>query len=374
MLRKLKTLKKYQIILVVLLSLFFLSACSIKEIEKSAFIAEIGIDSSGNSEKPFKVTLKIYNPTSSIKESDSPNYIYISEDGKSITDAIRLLETKVDKRLEFGHLKFIILGEESIEKLQIRDMLDFFSRRPDIQLISWVMIGRPSAEHIVKMVPKSETAAYTSLFNYFDQNANESPFIVSRFLFDFRRKYFDEGVDPVLPIVETEEQEFKIDSALIIGENKNTVALDTNETRIYDILKGNVFKADLIVDTENEYFMIEADKIHVNYQTVEDSDGSITLKVHINAKGIIVESKKHLEIDNLKKYNELAGKHATELTKKFIIKLQESEIDPIGFGVRYQTTKLHNHLMSYEEWMKAYKDADLDIKVTFELKSTGQLG
>ncbi|SOC44079.1 Ger(x)C family spore germination protein [Ureibacillus acetophenoni] len=373
MIRKNPSLKKCQLILF-FLALCFLSGCSFKEIEKSAFIAGIGIDPSENSERPYKVSLKIFNQTGTVKDNPEPSYIYVSEEGKSITDAIRLLETKVDKRLEFGHLKIILLGEDAIKELQITDMLDFLMRRPDIQLISWVMVGRPSAEKVLQMVPETETAAYPSLYNYFDLNANESPYIITTYLFEFRRQFLEKGVEPVIPIIEIEQGQFVVDKAIVIGENKTFLELDSLDTKIFNILLNRAVKADLIVEHEDELFMVELDRFNMDYQAVENADGTVTLKITFDAKGLITESKNPLDVENLPKFTEWTEAKATEDGKKFLSKLKEGGFDPIGFGLYYKGSKLHNELMDYDEWKKQYKNAKIEFNINLNLTGTGQLG
>lgn len=360
--------------IVLVLSLFFISACSLKEIEKSAFIAGIGIDLSDNQEKPYKVTLKIYNLVGTIRDNPQPNYTYVSEEGKTITDAIRLLETRIDKRFEFGHLKIIILGEESVKKQNIKNTLDFLMRRADIQLISWVMVARPSAEKIIKHVPSTETAAYPALYNYFDHNANESPLIVTEYLFEFSRRYQEQGIEPTIPIIEIEKEQFKIDKSLVVGENGKSLELTSEETKIFNILKGNVAKADLIVDREDKLFTIEVDRFKVDYQVVENPGAPLTLKIEMDVKGIITESKTDIKIEKLHEYNRLAEAAATENVDKFLTKLIGGGFDPVGFGLRYKTKHLHNNQMNYDEWKKEYQNANIDVKINIELKATGQIG
>ncbi|WP_369333528.1 Ger(x)C family spore germination C-terminal domain-containing protein [Lysinibacillus antri] len=49
-------------------------------------------------------------------------------------------------------------------------------------------------------------------------------------------------------------------------------------------------------------------------------------------------------------------------------------MDPIGFGLKYRTKKLHNKLMDYEEWLALYPHASINISVRVQLESTGLLG
>nr|WP_106782629.1 Ger(x)C family spore germination protein [Lysinibacillus timonensis] len=364
------------IIFFILLSLFtfLLSACSFKEIDKHAFVSAIGIDTTGDETKPYNVTLKVFNPTSSIKESGEPNYTFISEEGESLTEAIRILETNIDKKLDFGHLKAIVLGEDSVKEHNMDDLLDFLTRRPDIQLIAWVLVARPNAEEIIKMIPKTETAAYPALYNFFDQNANESPYVVTTFLFEFRRQITELGVDPVLPIVESKEEEYKINKSMVIAEDGHPVELDPLETQLFNLIKNEVSSANLKVGGKDDFFMIEADRFKKNYQPEISPDGSLSLKLEFSFKGMIVESSTEMHLNQLPQYNERAEKEGTKTLTDLLTKLRDEGIDPIGFGVRYRTTVLHNQLMSYDEWMKLYEDAKIDVKINADLKGTGLLG
>ena len=69
----------------------------------------------------------------------------------------------MDKELDFGHTKMLVFDKKILEK-DMKESLDFFIRRRDFQMVSWVAVGKPSAEKVVKVEPDSEMSG-SSLFS-----------------------------------------------------------------------------------------------------------------------------------------------------------------------------------------------------------------
>lgn len=365
--------KLFLLVLIPIISL--LSGCEFKDIDKNVFVSMIGIDKSEEEGKPYKITLKLYVPTSSFKQSPEPEYSYISHSGETLTEAIRILETYSDKELEFGHTKLIVIGEELLKENKAMELLDFLMRRPDIQLISWVAVGRPSAEKIVKMIPQGENAAYPALFNYFDGIGTESQYIVSTYLFDFARRMKESSIDIILPIIEVkkEESHFEVNKSLIFTNDGEPHELDTYATLLVNMILKNVEVADLFVKKEGHYFFTKIDSIKSKYKVkiLDNNQVELDIKIHLN--GFISESKKALDPEELTYYNQLFKQEGKENFKKALSELTKKGYDPIGFGLDYKARTWHNDRMSDEEWKEAYKNAKIKVEVIPGLKSTGAI-
>lgn len=359
-----------------LLPLFILlSGCEFKDIDKDVFVAMIAIDQSDEADKPYKITLKLYEPSSSFKDAPQPEYSYLTQNGKTLSEAIRLLESYSDKELEFGHSKLIVVGEDLVKSEKSKEITDFLLRRPDIQMISWIAVGRPSAEKIIKMVPQGETAAYPELFNYFDDNGTESQYIVTTYLFKLRRSMEEEGIDAVLPIIEIndEDSHFEVNKSMIVRDKKEPYEFDSLNTSLYSILSKNTDAADLVVDEDGEYFIATIDKIKVKHKVNIKSGNNIELDIKIKLYGYISESKNALESRRLPFYNELFKKEAEEKFTHFFTEMTKHGYDPLGFGINYKSKTFHNHRMNTREWEEAYKNAEIKISITPGLKSTGSI-
>lgn len=361
-------------IVILIFSTVFLSGCAFKDIDKSVFVAMIAIDTSDDEEKPYKVTLKLYEPTGSFKEATEPEYSYLTENGQSLSEAIRKMESYSDKELEFGHSKLIVLGEELVKENKNIEILDFLLRRADIQMISWITVGRPTAEEVIKMVPQGESAAYPELFNYFENNGTNTPYIVTTHLYKFRRNMKENGIDTVLPIIEMnkEAEHFEVNKSLLIAQNKEPHELNPLNTMIYNMLTRNS-DANLLINENGDYFIAYIDTIKSKYKVNLKDQSNIKLDLKISLNGSVSESQKHMKNKDLPKYNEELKKESEEKIMAFVMEMKNLGYDPMGFGIDYKAKVLHNRRMTDAEWMEAYKKAKVNVTVVPGLKSTGSI-
>ncbi|MEK4386096.1 Ger(x)C family spore germination protein [Solibacillus sp. FSL W7-1464] len=362
-------------LLLIVLGSVLLTGCAFKDIDKSVFVAMIALDVSDDEEKPYKVTLKLYEPTGSFTEATEPQYSYLSENGETLSEAIRIMESYSDKELEFGHSKLIVLGEELVKEDKNKEILDFLIRRPDIQMISWIAVGRPNAEDIIKMIPQGESAAYPELFNYFDSNGTTTPYIVTTHLFEFRRNIKEDGIDSVLPIIEIndEDQHFEINKSLLLALNKEPLELGSLNTSIYNMLSRSVKHANLLIKEDGDHFIANIDTVKSKYNVKVINPSEIQLNINISLYGSIAESHKPMINKNLPKYNEELKKESEEKFMAFITEMKKSGYDPLGFGIDYKAKVLHNRRMTVEEWKEAYKKAKVNLTVKPGIKSTGSI-
>ncbi|MBD7986121.1 Ger(x)C family spore germination protein [Sporosarcina sp. Sa2YVA2] len=364
-------MRVFTLAIILLLSTVIQSGCAFKDIDKRILIVAIGIDPAENSEG-YKVTLKIALPVASVKQASGPRFAYFTEESETVGESLRILETHIDKVLEFGHVKAIVINEE-LFKDGIEDFMDYFTRRADIQLIAYVIAARPSAEEILKIEPDTEAASTVSLLNFFDDTGTESPYITTSFLFQFRRDYLGKGIDSFVPIIETNEEknELIVNKAIVSGEGSDPIVLDQIKTKYYNSLFKSKAGMDYKVEDDNLTFMLYIDKVKMSYKIIEEDKKPTSIKINAKFVGIIGQSNHALSQDKLNHYNELSEKAIKEKMTDFFKTLQEAGLDP-GFGLRYRATRLNSDGL-YEKWEEAYKDLPIDINVTVKLKSTGAL-
>ncbi|MDV6378338.1 Ger(x)C family spore germination protein [Sporosarcina sp. GW1-11] len=348
------------------------TGCAFKDIDKRIFVVAVGIDPSDKFDEGFKVTLKIALPFGSIKTSAKPSYAYISEEGASVGEAIRLLETHVDKVLELGHMKTIVIHEELLAE-HLQEFMDYFVRRADIQLIAYVAAARPSAETILKVEPSTEAPASVALFNLFGDSAIESPFIVTTYLFQLRRDHLAKGINSVLPLIETNENKdlLIVNNSVVISRKKAPVILSIVETKYYDsLLKGST---GFTYQVENDQLkvLLDISKSKMSYKIIKSKNQTPkTIEIHIKMKGIIGESNKKLYLSKLDEYNDMASKEVQKKAYEFFKRMQEESVDPFGFGLRYRSTQLHRSDVE-KVWANAYPTVEFKVTADVNLQSTG---
>jgi len=355
---------------VLALSLILQSGCGFKDIDKRIFVLSIGIDHTDNEKKPYKVILKLAVPSRSLKESGT-KYTYLTKESESFASAIRLLKTHVDKELDFGHAKVIVLGEKILHH-DLADITDFFLRRRDIQTIAWLAIGTPTAESVLKAEPASEMASSHALFNLFDQTGVESSYITSTYLFDFHRKMLETGIDPVLPVLKSSKKKKKIivNSTALLTKNRAPIKLSPQETKLYNLMTNNVQKLDIIVKKDKLLYTVSIDTAKTNFKIITKPKHKPVLKLDVTMKGIIEESNQHMNPKKLDTYSKYTSKKVEKQITALLTRFQENGADPLGLGVRYKATHLHTR-DTYKEWKKLYSEISFDVNVKISIMSTG---
>ncbi|WP_313237517.1 Ger(x)C family spore germination protein [Sporosarcina ureae] len=349
--------------------------CAFKDIDKRLFVSAIGIDPAENVENGYKVTLKVALPFGAIKDSERPSFAYLSREGQSIGEAIRMLETHVDKVLELGHMKTIIVHEKLLSD-DMQSFMDYFIRRGDIQLIAYVAGARPSAETILKVEPNTEAPASVALINYFGATANDSPYVVTTFLFQLRRDILADGINPVLPLIETNAggDELIVNNSVVVDEREDPAVLSTIETKYFHSLLKDSTGFTYLVKEGSLKLLLNFSQSKMTYQFVpsKGSGAPRAIDMHIVMKGTIGEANKDLSIAKLDDYNRLASKEVKQKVMHFLTKMQEENLDPFGFGLRYRATRLHTEDI-FTTWQKAYPDIEFNVTVDVKLQGTGSI-
>lgn len=148
-----------KIYIVLLISVMFITqtGCNITfigrtEMNRIEFIRAVGVDKCPHNDDLVRLTIA----TQSIKSSGSGGQQKDSEtlfsEGKTVFDAVRNFWNHMDKRPFWGHLEYVIIGEEAA-KQGIFKYIDFFSRDPEVRLNLKVFLAKDqSAEDTIKKV------------------------------------------------------------------------------------------------------------------------------------------------------------------------------------------------------------------------------
>ncbi|REB11125.1 Ger(x)C family spore germination protein [Sporosarcina sp. BI001-red] len=364
-------------LLLLLVGTFFLpslSGCAYKGVDKRSFVVGIGVDpAEGNGkDDKFKVTLKIAKPIASLKSNTENEYAYLVHESDSVAEAMRYLDTEADKVLDYSQTKILALNPEILSG-DLFQLMDYFVRRGDFQLLLYVVAAVPSAEEVLKVKPKLESAGENSLYNFFDETGTESPFVVTTFLFEFRRDYDTKGLSTVLPIVRGEDSsKFIVNHSIVLKDTVEPVELGLLETKLYNSLKKNSSGFGYQIDNEGYKFTLTLDRINMKIK-IQTKDGQKPRAVvRIKAVGAVNESNKLLHLKELGHYDRLSAEKLTEEVKELFESLQSKDVDPFGFGLKYRATRLHTDSL-LDEWKAIYPELEFDVKVDLQLKSVGAI-
>jgi len=150
-----------------------LSGCLGKrEINDLAMVMAVGIDK-GEKEQ-VKITTQIVRPADSRGATGAPSgqtgdpIWSASAEGETLFDAIRNLSTFSSRRVFWAHNYAIVINEDYARE-GIGDVVDFFTRNPELRMRTWVMVTPDEASKLVSTLTGLEVIpgeAINKLFRY----------------------------------------------------------------------------------------------------------------------------------------------------------------------------------------------------------------
>lgn len=362
-----KSLNLWKKNLFILLSCLVLSACGFKDIDKRFFVVSIGVDPAKNPAKKYLVSLKFAVPGPS---KDSPNeYQIVSQEANSISEAVRIIKTKVDKEIDFSMAKVIVFSESIVNKKGNAGMYYWFSRRRDIQKIAWVNIGRPSALAVLKVKPKSEYIPSNALFLALGREGSETPYVNPEYLYDMKYRLIERGIDPFLPIIEAKKNLFEINTIGLFNKSNLKLTLAPEETKIINFLRNHEEKSAIKVTKGKSIVVINTQKVKTKFKIYTPKGKSPYIIVNVSVTGTLEEASSRVPISKLSIYENAAEKQISKRFTKVLVKLQKAHVDPIGFGLRYRSRHFNDD--DWELWKKIYPNVVFKVHSKVQIEDPG---
>lgn len=362
-----KTLTKWRYAILFLLMSFVLGGCGFKDIDKRFFVVSIGVDEAKDSSKKYLVSLKFAVPGTS-KESPS-QYQIVSQNANSMSEAVRIIKTKVDKEIDFSHAKVCVFSEKLVKKRGNAGMYYWFTRRRDIQKIAWVNIAKPTALDVLKVKPKSEHIPSNALFLSLGKEGSETPYIASEFLFDLKYRLIERGIDPIMPIVKAKNDLFEINSVGLFNKSTLKLTLKPEETKMLNFLRNREQKSAIRVKKGDTTIVIDTHKVKTKYKLFTPKGRTPYVKINVSMEGNLEEASKRVPIKNLSDFEKAAQKSINKRIENLLVKIQKSNIDPIGFGLRYRSRHFNDD--DWEQWKSLYSNVVFKVKSKVQIEDTG---
>lgn len=152
---------------------FSLTGCLGKrEINDLAMVMAVGIDKGENGQ--VKITTQIVRPADSRGSTGAPSgqtgdpIWSATAESETLFDAIRNLSTFSSRRVFWAHNYAIVINEDYARE-GIGDVVDFFTRNPELRMRTWVMVTPDEASKLVSTITGLEVIpgeALNKLFRY----------------------------------------------------------------------------------------------------------------------------------------------------------------------------------------------------------------
>lgn len=355
--------------LLLALALTQLAGCGFKDIDKRFFIVALGVDQADEG-KGFKVTLRLAVPSPKIEPGSALSEVKTIQ-ATTIAEAVRLAKSHVDKELDFGHCKVFVLGEKLV-KDNYTEVMEWMTRRRDVQSVSYLAVGRPDAQTIVKIAPKTERYPGNALFLAFGVDGTESSYSLSTYLFDFNRRYGEHGMDPVLPLIRKDPQEgdYYISRIALLDKSKMVMLLTPQESQLYNQIANHFKKSTIRAEIEGDNIVLAANSVSSRFNIGKGEDGKPALKLRLKVSGLFEEAPIGIYEKDWHTLEKQFGEQLEGQIKRMLAKIQKAGVDPFGFGLRYRATHAGNE-QTWQTWQKIYPELTFDVKVDVHVEGTG---
>ncbi|SEO23470.1 Ger(x)C family spore germination protein [Paenibacillus sp. OV219] len=360
--------RRLLLLVVMLMTLAGLTGgCGFKDIDKRFFVVAIGIDPATEGAKGYTVTLRMAVPSPKVEPGAAKSQVETIQ-ATSIAEAVRLLKSHVDKELDFGHCKLLLLGEELVKK-DFRGPLNWLSRRRDIQNVAYVAIGKPNAKKIIEIEPPNERMPGNAIFLMFGNDGSESSYTIYEYLFDFVRRTGERGMDPILPIMRQEKNGYVVTRLGLLNKSKLVTVLNPQETEMYNQIRNEYKKSTVAATFDGQNMVMSVESISSHTKIVKSSNGWV-LRLRLNIRGIFEEAPIGVYDQSWTKLEQAFNVQVEQEAKRLLVKAQQAGVDPFGFGLKFRATHAGSE-RTWSDWQSIYPRLKFDVKANVTIEGSG---
>ncbi len=380
-------------LILIFISILCLSGCyNYNELNTLAIATGMAID---YEDDKYVVNLLIANSQKaqvSSKEGESQSIVYEGK-GKTLSEALKVIDIISPKKIYIGHLSFIVISED-LAKNGIVDSLDLLLREPEsIKRFYLIMAKGTKAKNIVTMISPLESFPAQSISTTISFS-KESQAVSSVIPYSsFIDKYVRKGVEPILPTITLKgnEEQGKSEESLkettptaylqlsnlaLFKKDKLVHITDEDESDGINIISSDVSEMLLTCNCSGGKMSVEIRDVRTSKKvSLENKQPKFTIDVKASAS--IQENTCKLDLENEKSVLE-AEQRVEEEVKRLMMKAikvsQKYETDIFGFG-----NLLYKYYPNYykkldKEWNEeTFPKIDINTKINVRLESKGSI-
>ncbi|OZM57165.1 hypothetical protein CIB95_06765 [Lottiidibacillus patelloidae] len=351
------------------LSLILLTSCSEKRIlDEVGLIQIVAYDITDDEKIKGIFVVPNYRPDNEIIVE---KYEAVANTSKGIR---RKISAMTEKPIVAGQLRVALYSEELAKKGLI-SIVDTLYRDPSIGNRMNLAIVKGDMKELIMTDYSDRESVAAYIQNLIRHNIDKET-LPTQSLHLFLYRYYSDGQDPFMPIIQKNESHIEVTDIAIFNEDKFGMSIPLKKGFMFKLLLEGYKsgKYELILngsEEEKEYAVIENLNSSTTY-FMEKKDGTIKFKINVKMKGQINEYSGKLNMEmkkTLKKIEKQLAEEIEEESIALIKSFQEEKVDPIGFGKKYRS-KTYNW-DSKKFYDEIYPKIKFDVKVNVQIIETG---
>lgn len=377
-------------ILILIPLLFCLTGCyNYRELNDLAIVSGISID---KNEDEYIVNAEVINPKKQQDASSGkePEFVVYTSKGTSMQEAFRKIIKESPKKLYGAQMDVLIIDEETAKK-ELKNILDFFSRDPEIRSEFYVLVGKST--DVLEITTPLDKISSKNILDSLESNNSYLGFSNLVTYHDLIDNYLNPNIELALPSVE------------VVGDDTNGDSIENIESTSADaasiitniaVFKDNKFVGYLTEEESQAYNMVmnsaKTTLMKTNYKDNEfiiseilnsSADIKIDIKkkkvtISIKGKATIAEANYSGNLEDAKEISKIQ-KDLNKTTEKFIKNSLKSTIqkynsDIYGFRDMFYKQDPKTYKKLKNNWYKeTFPNLEIEVKSDITIFEKGKL-
>lgn len=352
--------------------LFAATGCSRDRniLERVGYVRTVGFDSAENN--LIQVTVNIPLIIAEANETREQEEIF-TRNVRSSKEARILMSRRTSRKLVSGQINTVLFNEE-LARRGVWNHMDSLLRDFTISKRTEIAIVEGSSRDIIEthLPGHSRTNQYIDRMLKKEYEAQTLPHVL---LHHFTRDYFDEGREPIAPILKKAGKDLEVSGIALFKKDRMVDKLPASDIFYFSALYQDQDRGEFTMGLNRpELYSISFHAIN-NSSDIKISKGTggkyradITLGMH----GGITEYIGNLKLSTSERseLERIISEHIEKECNRIVKILQRHETDSIGIGQHLRNK------MNYKEWKAVSKgqylqDMDIRVHADFKVKNFG---
>ncbi|MDG4848616.1 Ger(x)C family spore germination protein [Peribacillus frigoritolerans] len=381
-------MKNVLLLLVICGTTPFLSGCWDRiEITDLAIVTAAAIDKKGNNQ--IELSVQVFIPSSissgggqggSSQGGSGVTTMVRNEKGSNISDALSKLQSKLPRKVFWGHCKVFVFGEK-LAKEGIQEQLDFLLRHPQPREKANVYVSKGDAKPILESLPPLENYSGEVLRELSDLHIGM--LVTMQDLDEMLTGRPQAAAIPIVKILPPAKGQTKLQGIpYIVGtavfkKDKMTGSMTEKETRGLLWLRDEVESYTVTFQPKGVKGKISLSpvsaKVKIIPQIINDK---WKLLVKINTDGAVIQNGTNLNLSNPKSLKAAERAYQKDIENRIrmaFLHIQHKKSDILGLGKDFyrkypkQFNKVDNH------WDEIFAEMDVEVDVAAHIRRQGYI-
>ena len=359
-------IRQRRLLALVLVLALFVSGCGEQRVlERLGFIHTVGYDLNEDG----KLRISYFIPKFSQK-IQAERGEFLTTFAHSSKQAKMMLSKETNWDLVSGQLRDVLMSD-SFASRGIWAHIDSMIRDPTISPRVKLSIVEGSAAHILEKTYRQHPSSGMYLDRMLEKEIDKQT-IPRIALFELERDLFEEGIDPVMPVLKDAGENIQITGLGLFRGDRYVGKIGQADIPIFALLNDNTSKLDFDLTLGREHsgnhshIMVGAARSKRKFQVRRQASGRFEVGISLKIKASILEYTGGLKISDDAERRQLERKIAEAVSEKaeaLVSRMQRKQADPLGIGMYVRNS------MSYREWKQLDWREELPVaKVTCRVK------